>query len=357
MMTRTSTLTPALILAAAALWGASASAQAPPYIPVQGSLYDDMGEPINETLPVEFALYADDEGSVLIYGETTFVTFEGGFFTSWLGPVDLSTLDGPGLFLGINVDGDGEMDLIPIGTVPFAAWAQNSANAAALQGLSLAEVYTGARNELGALDNTNPYHHNRYSDAEARTAMGTAAAANPLNHDRYSDSEARAAMGAAASANPLNHERYTNTEAVGAMGPTSDGNPLNHTRFTSAEARDAMGGVSNGNTLNHTRYSDAEARAAMGTLADSNDLNHNRYTDAEAQAANNGRFASTTHEHVAEGCSWTAYGCGALQCGSGQFMAGMQALNNGNNEQCYGSGDYDEPARRILCCSLGNPRN
>ncbi len=332
--TITTALATALIIAGATSWTASASAQAPPFIPVQGSLYDDMGEPINETLPVEFALYADDEGSVLIYGETTFVTFEGGFFTSWLGPVDLSALSGPDLFLGINVDGDGEMDLIPIGTVPFAAWAQYSANAATLQNLTLAEVYTGARDLLGTLDNANPYHH-----------------------ERYSDDEARAAMGATAASNTLNHERYSNTEAVGAMGPLADGNPLNHTRFTNAEARDAMGGVANENTLNHTRYSDAEARAAMGTLSDTNDLNHNRYTDAEAQAANNGRFASTTHEHVAEGCSWTGYGCGELVCGSGQFMAGMQARNNGANEDCYGSGDYDEPSRRILCCSLGNPRN
>jgi hypothetical protein len=95
----------------------------------------------------------------------------------------------------------------------------------------------------------------------------------------------------------------------------------------------------------------------MGTLSNSNDLNHNRYTDAEAQSANNGRFASTTHEHTSEGCTWTGYGCGSMVCGSGQFMAGMEARNNGNNEDCYGGGDYDEPSRRILCCRLGNPAN
>jgi hypothetical protein len=274
--------------AALACLSTSAAAQAPPFIPVQGSLYDDMGEPINAVLPVEFALYADDEGSTLIYGETTFVTFQGGFFNTFVGPVDLSRLTGPELFLGINVNGDGEMELIPIATVPFAAWSQRASTADTLAGLSVTQVYDGARDALGPIANDNPYAHNRYTDAEARNAMGTIANDNPYAHVRYSDNEARSAM-----------------------GPISNDNPYHH----------------------------------------------NRYTDNEARAANNGRFASTTHEHLQEGCSWTGYGCGELVCPTNTFMAGMQARNNGNNEDCHGAGDYDEPSRRILCCRLGDPQN
>ena len=263
-------------------------AQAPEFVPIQGSLYDDTGEPINETLPVEFVLYGDTSRSTVLYSETSFVIFEGGYFTEYLGPINLETFDSRGsLYLGMNVNGDGEMALIRVGTVPFAAFADYCGDSNTLGGQTTAQIQSATVESLGPLSNDNPYRHNRYTDAEARTAMG------PISND-----------------NPYAHNRYTDAEAVSAMGPISNDNPYAH----------------------------------------------NRYTDDEARAANNGRFSSTTHEHIPQDCVWEDWGCGARLCRAGYFMAGMEAWP-GAAEQCFGSGDFDEPSRRVYCCRMSDPRD
>jgi hypothetical protein len=309
-------------------------AQAPQFVPIQGSLYDDTGEPINETLPVEFVLYGDTSRSTVLYSETAFVIFEGGYFTEYLGPINLETFDSRGsLYLGMNVNGDGEMALIRVGTVPFAAFADYCGDSNTLGGQTTAQIQSATVESLGPLSNDNPYRHNRYTDAEARAAMG------PISND-----------------NPYAHNRYTDAEAVGAMGPRANSNPLHHDRYTDAEARAAMGPISNDNPYAHNRYTDAEAVGAMGPVINSNPYAHSRYTDDEARAANNGRFSSTTHEHIPQDCLWEDWGCGARLCRAGYFMAGMEAWP-GAAEQCFGSGDFDEPSRRVYCCRMSDPRD
>jgi hypothetical protein len=263
-------------------------AQAPQFVPIQGSLYDETGEPINETLPVEFVLYGDTSRSTVLYSETSFVIFEGGYFTEYLGPINLETFDSRGsLYLSMNVNGDGEMALIQVGTVPFAAFADYCGEANTLSGQTAAQIQSATVESLGPLSNDNPYRHNRYTDTEARAAMG------PISND-----------------NPYAHNRYTDAEAVSAMGPVANSNPYAH----------------------------------------------NRYTDDEARVANNGRFSSTTHEHIPQDCLWEDWGCGARLCRAGYFMAGMEAWP-GAAEQCFGSGDYDEPFRRVYCCRMSDPRD
>ena len=286
-------------------------AQAPQFVPIQGSLYDDTGEPINETLPVEFVLYGDTSRSTVLYSETAFVIFEGGYFTEYLGPINLETFDSRGsLYLGMNVNGDGEMALIRVGTVPFAAFADYCGDSNTLGGQTTAQIQSATVESLGPLSNDNPYRHNRYTDAEARTAMGPISNDNPYAHNRYTDAEARTAMGPISNDNPYAHNRYTDAEAVGAMGPVINSNPYAHSR----------------------------------------------YTDDEARAANNGRFSSTTHEHIPQDCLWEDWGCGARLCRAGYFMAGMEAWP-GAAEQCFGSGDFDEPSRRVYCCRMSDPRD
>jgi hypothetical protein len=143
---------------------------------------------------------------------------------------------------------------------------------------------------------------------------------------------------------------------VESLGPLSNDNPYRHNRYTDTEARAAMGPISNDNPYAHNRYTDAEAVSAMGPVANSNPYAHNRYTDDEARVANNGRFSSTTHEHIPQDCLWEDWGCGARLCRAGYFMAGMEAWP-GAAEQCFGSGDYDEPSRRVYCCRMSDPRD
>ncbi len=278
----------ALAGAALLLLPSTVFAQAPQFVPIQGSLYDDAGEPINETLPVQFVLYGDAGGSTVLYSETAFVIFEGGYFTEYLGPINLETFDSRGsLYLSMNVNGDGEMPLIQVGTVPFAGFADYCGEANTLSGQTAAQIQSATVESLGPLSNDNPYRHNRYTDAEARAAMGS---------------------------------------------------------------------ISNDNPYAHNRYTDAEARAAMGPISNDNPYAHNRYTDDEARAANNGRFSSGTHEHVPQDCLWEDWGCGARTCRAGYFMTGFETWG-GAAEQCFGSGDFDEPFRRVLCCRLSDPRD
>ncbi len=50
-----------------------------------------------------------------------------------------------------------------------------------------------------------------------------------------------------------------------------------------------------------------------------------------------------------ENCTWTAYGCGDQVCPDQKFVAG---INIGENEACYGGGDFDFSSYRLLCCEL-----
>jgi hypothetical protein len=237
-------------------------AQAPPFVPVQGNLYQADGTPFTGNLPVQFTVYADAARTQVLYGESVLVSFEGGAFSVALGPVDLSRFAGPALFVGINVNGDGEMDLLRVGTVPFAALAS------------------------------------RASQADSALLAGRATQA---------DSAAQAA----------------NAQLLQGLTP--------------------------GDLQTATRDS-------LGPLANDNPRHHARYTDAEARSANAGLWAGAGHSHSIGSCFWTAYGCGEIVCPDNHMMVGMQARNNGNNEDCYGAGDYDEPSRRIRCCVVGAPR-
>lgn len=60
-----------------------------------------------------------------------------------------------------------------------------------------------------------------------------------------------------------------------------------------------------------------------------------------------------------QGCYWTPLGCGAVQCRSGYFLAGVN-FTSLPSEGCWGAGnDYDEPRRQIRCCEgdLAAPNN
>ena len=63
--------------------------------------------------------------------------------------------------------------------------------------------------------------------------------------------------------NPLHHDKYTNENAIGAMGIKEDNNPLNHDRYTNENAIVAMGTKEDNNPLHHDRYADSECLTAV----------------------------------------------------------------------------------------------
>ena len=109
-----------------------AVAQAPAVLPVQAYLTDGDGNPIDGDVAVRFSLYDDAGSRTAVFSELQTIRVADGFFDAYLGDVeslDLAIFDAGGAaHLGITVEGDAEMvPRISLGTVPFAAYAENAA--------------------------------------------------------------------------------------------------------------------------------------------------------------------------------------------------------------------------------------
>ena len=122
-------LVSAFALMMGALVSNVAMATVPDLIPIQGVLADDVGAPIDGPTDIAFALYAAETGGTALWTDAfADIDVVEGFFTVYLGSdtaLDLTAyLSNPEIWLGINVEGDGEMDRIQLATVPFAIQAQ-----------------------------------------------------------------------------------------------------------------------------------------------------------------------------------------------------------------------------------------
>ena len=72
-----------------------ALAESPALIPVQGTLLDAAGAPVDGAVSVDFKLYADAEGAAELWTETQTISFDSGTFVAYLGdgaPIDLQDL-------------------------------------------------------------------------------------------------------------------------------------------------------------------------------------------------------------------------------------------------------------------------
>lgn len=108
-----------------------AHAQLNPLYPVQGVLEHSSGNPVNGTLTVIFALYQEETSTTGIWSETTPVDFDEGLFSIYLGEVnalDPALFAGnDGLWLGITVGTDPEMDRVFLASTPYSAYAEHAA--------------------------------------------------------------------------------------------------------------------------------------------------------------------------------------------------------------------------------------
>jgi len=107
---------------------ATSYAQSPGLLPAQGVLYDE-GEPIEGTRSVHFTIYVG-AGLTNVWSEMQEVAFERGLFSVYLGvntPIDTSVFaENSNAYLGVRVDGDDEMQLIRLATVPYAGYADHA---------------------------------------------------------------------------------------------------------------------------------------------------------------------------------------------------------------------------------------
>jgi len=107
------------------------SAEAAPWSGVhQGRLFDAMGEPISDVLPVVYTLYDQAAGGSVIWTETLDVTFDEGYYSVVLGeetPFDAIVFDGSVPWMGVQVGDDPEMTpRAPVHSVPYAMIANDA---------------------------------------------------------------------------------------------------------------------------------------------------------------------------------------------------------------------------------------
>lgn len=105
-------------------------------IAYQGTLTNELGQPINEALPMTFRLYESADALVPlwteVYSQTQSVAVQNGQFQVWLGalqPFPAALWNSSTLFLGIQIDSDAEM--LPrerLGASPYALQADKVAS-------------------------------------------------------------------------------------------------------------------------------------------------------------------------------------------------------------------------------------
>lgn len=144
-------------LLACLLWTPAtfAAAQAQ-LLPVHGTLQTPEGTPVNGVVAINFSLYADQLAGTPLFAEARNVVVEDGEFVVYLG--EINPLD-PALFraqasvhIGIRVGADPEMTpRIPLGSVPYAAYATNCGDADTVGGLTAAELEEQAAPPSGAV--------------------------------------------------------------------------------------------------------------------------------------------------------------------------------------------------------------
>lgn len=117
-------LATALLTSTAALTVSdTAHAVVPGAVTHQGRLFDDMGDPVSDTLDVTFAIYDASSGGTELWSETISVDFVDGYYSARLGETNSlgAILDGTDKYMGVSIDGDDEMSPRSlVGSVPYA---------------------------------------------------------------------------------------------------------------------------------------------------------------------------------------------------------------------------------------------
>lgn len=111
--------------------GGAASAQAPELIPYQGYLTDGNGDPVDGNVRMTFRMYTNsDDPSPAWEEDWANVPVQAGVFVVYLGqfnPIVEGVADGDTMYLGIEVNGDGEAaPRQRVGSVPYALNARDS---------------------------------------------------------------------------------------------------------------------------------------------------------------------------------------------------------------------------------------
>jgi hypothetical protein len=132
----------------------------------QGFLQDDLGNPLNGTYSVTFAVYDVESGGSPLWAEATEVDCKGGLFDVILGLVNPIGLSFSGQYwLGVGVSGDPEMTpRYELSSVPYAFWSAVS-DSSAVSGRSSSSAEADVALTAGVCDSAQTAAHADYADA------------------------------------------------------------------------------------------------------------------------------------------------------------------------------------------------
>jgi len=118
-----------LLIATLLLFPVLAHAEAPSFLPVQGFLTAKGGDAVDGEVDVRFTIYTGPQGGIQLWQENQKVTADNGIFHVLLGmaePLDLAIFgDYEGLWLGIKIGEDTEMQRVFLGSVPYSGYAEH----------------------------------------------------------------------------------------------------------------------------------------------------------------------------------------------------------------------------------------
>jgi hypothetical protein len=128
----------------ASLSVATAWADSPQMIPVQGTLYDATGRPYSGSLSVGYTIYGNQAGTVTLWTDSIRTSFTQGLFTTYLGeesPINLAIFrDYADVWVGISIDGEPEIGRFRVATAPFSGYSDYCGAAAVLSETGAATV-------------------------------------------------------------------------------------------------------------------------------------------------------------------------------------------------------------------------
>lgn len=325
----------------ASLLPASAHADSPPLIPVQGTLYGEDGRPITGNLPVVFTLYADAGMAVPVWGDTMEVRVTNGLFTSYLGddsPLNLTLFRNYGdLWLSIAVDGDTPMGPYRIATAPYAGFAQFCGDAITLDGQTREQIVTAAVTAFGG-----PYapldHRTLWS-----TIDGIPAGFQDGTDNVRTDGEIRTVVGGMGLAAASHNHAWSEITSI----PAGFADGIDNVR-SDAEIRVVVNGMSLAPASHRTPWSTIDNIPAG--FADGVD---NVRSDAEIRGVVGGmglaeRGRRVSIDTTAGSCIRTGYvnvydQAIDYQCPDGRVMVGTHSIHsNGTEDRQYG----------FYCCYL-----
>ena len=133
-----------IAFSATLLVGATAFAQAPALIPLQGFVTDDQGEPLDGELVLDVRLLTSSVDGDELHVESQIVDADMGYFATDLGlgdELDLTIFrDNAEVWVEIAIEEEVLEPRIQFGTVPYAAWADSAGDAQTIGGVTLEEL-------------------------------------------------------------------------------------------------------------------------------------------------------------------------------------------------------------------------